>query len=708
MDRLNCKIDTKELDELYKLFHFEKVEESNDACVYLYYNGYFMSITIAYFTDHNENINKLRLKYEALGYSVKITYIESLEKAHNELFNTFLFVKNYYTKCNSEYINYIESQTSKLQKLNPSAVYNYIYSNFYFNNVLSQNENIVSSIAEKLKDDKATLIILEAAAAMGKTSTSYEILNYLIKDNSIPFIPLFIELTKNRSARIFRHVLDDEINRNFPGISRELIIHEIKLGKIVLLIDGFDELLSRKNDTANVKNDAQTMLSTLSELYDNNCKTRILLTSRKSSFIIGELFDKLIDNCFSNYQILIERYQIAKPTITQWLGEEKILLLSKKNIPLNSLENPVILAYLNNLSIETINSIKDSKSIIDEYFKMLLEREQERQDLKLSLSEQLSFFTKLASHFVQLEIISETPDFIRDIITSIIKPDLQYYLSQYNEIETKPTEDEFISKLMHHALLDRVKPLSNNIGFVNDFIFGTFISASIVNGELQNLLDLISNNYIQLAIDAYSVETLDNKAILYNKIKDVVELLSINQQLSIELELTNSICKNYNGQFIDGVIFNNVKLIKNDFENCTFLNCIFDKCEIDINKFLDCTFIRCAFYNITLVGTISQNNLYFSYCSGAEIFNTENQSQPESSHSDYKKKVLENFWAPGKKDPEPGRSETALYRGCKPSDRSLVTSAIEDLIKEELIIYGYSCYQLNYSKMNEIRKILGR
>lgn len=46
---------------------------------------------------------------------------------------------------------------------------------------------------------------------------------------------------------MFRYVLLDEIDRKFTTLSSDLVIAEIRNGNVPLVIDGFDELISRSN-----------------------------------------------------------------------------------------------------------------------------------------------------------------------------------------------------------------------------------------------------------------------------------------------------------------------------------------------------------------------------------------------------------------------------------------------------------------------------
>ena len=86
---------------------------------------------------------------------------------------------------------------------------------------------------------------MEAAAGYGKTCTVYEIINSLLSSEKVQ-VPLFVELSKNRNARLFRYVLQDEIDKKFTQLSSAVVIREIKTGRIPLIIDGFDELIEQK------------------------------------------------------------------------------------------------------------------------------------------------------------------------------------------------------------------------------------------------------------------------------------------------------------------------------------------------------------------------------------------------------------------------------------------------------------------------------
>ena len=87
-------------------------------------------------------------------------------------------------------------------------------------------------------------------------------------------VPIYIELSKNRTASIFRYILLDEIDRKFSFMNTEVVQEEIARGFVPLVIDGFDELISRAMKVLQETNediipqfeDAETMLDTIADL----------------------------------------------------------------------------------------------------------------------------------------------------------------------------------------------------------------------------------------------------------------------------------------------------------------------------------------------------------------------------------------------------------------------------------------------------------
>ena len=95
----------------------------------------------------------------------------------------------------------------------------------------------------------------------------------------------------------------------------------------------------------------------------------------------------------------------------------------------------------------------------------------------------------------------------------------------------------------------------------------------------------------------------------------------------------------------------------------------------------------------------------FIKCDGIVINDIKVISKPSD---DFIKLVLEQYWPKGKERAELKRWPKTLYRGFDKKEYDAIDVAIEELEKKKLITWTGLCYQLNLSKIAEIKKILGR
>ena len=66
------------VEQLYKIYGFEKTEETDEFIVFTYSNGYFHNVEIVRFDD-KKSVENIKLDYEDIGYSVRIIdYIRQL------------------------------------------------------------------------------------------------------------------------------------------------------------------------------------------------------------------------------------------------------------------------------------------------------------------------------------------------------------------------------------------------------------------------------------------------------------------------------------------------------------------------------------------------------------------------------------------------------------------------------------------------------
>lgn len=710
-------INKQDIDKLYKLYEFEKDTEEVYCSVYIYEQGYFNNAEIVIYDSARETeIQHIKEEYINMGYSVSMREAKDYEEIKSKLFHGFFKTQASNRRVLDEYEEYKRVQSKRLG----GNQYSYIESQYILNDIL-ESHHIVDKIFEIINEEGAQLLILEAPAGFGKTCTSYEI-SRVISEKCSNQVPILAELSKNRRARIFSYVLLTEIDRKFPRLSSTLVTEQIKEGNIPLIIDGFDELLSKSiNEDDDTIEEAKTMLDTIANLFTEGSKAKIVLTSRKSSIFAGDIYDKWIAEklVYCN----INRIQILNPTVEEWIGYDKKNYLESKEIVLDYIANPVLLAMLKSVPIDKFaQKFQYASDILDNYFIILLERERERQQLLLSVEEQKKIMRKLAAMFVQLDISADEPEGIQALIEDIVEPDMVKYLSSYNEAVIQndllvPTEDEFTMKLVHNALLDRVSLNSNNIGFINEFIFGILIGEAVLEEDLE--IREVTDKYLSILLTSCVVESIEKREKLYEIISNSGIQMSTDQKLALDMRLIDRLEHDFVDEYISDVIFRSIFNMRTQhyFYNCIFSSCTFEKNVVENILFEGCHFINCIFYDIEIVevGTIEEESLFIS-CTGHERLNKILQDTMSAKHKQeniknekyYEKLVLEQFWMKGSKRADPRKTYRTLFKGIKQQEKTNVLMAIEALINRQVLRRLTYCIEFNFSKINEIKEILGR
>lgn len=250
-----------EIISLYEKYGFELEDNQNPEkyLVFSHRKGYFQNAEIL-LIDLDFDFHNLEEGYKAAGFAVKINKYSNLDEIHSQLFSGFFLPSNNCKKLEQEYNRYAKKQTEKIS----FCEYKFIPCRFVDDNNESR-KNLIEYIYQRLFEKGPQLIIVEAAAGFGKTSVSYELIKRLSVDSK-GTVPIITELSKNRTASIFKYVLLTEIDSKFSSLSSELVTYEIKQGKVPLIIDGFDELLSKSHDDVQAdlsdsdEKTAQTML----------------------------------------------------------------------------------------------------------------------------------------------------------------------------------------------------------------------------------------------------------------------------------------------------------------------------------------------------------------------------------------------------------------------------------------------------------------
>ncbi len=593
-------------DTLYLRYGYtlNKRLSNNKIRVYTLNKGVYFGADIVV-KNEKEDCQSILKQLSDAGYACRLKIFKTTKEVENFLFESFFHSTQLTERLQNRYKNFTKSQ-SDILKVN----YEYIPVSYLLENEeFKQEKNIIESVTSKLTSSGAKLIIIEAAAGYGKTCTSYEIINN-VSINIKSLSPIFTELSRDRRAAIFKHILQDVIVNEFHSLlDEDLVIHEIQNGKIPLIIDGFDELLSKEQDKANSDfEQVETMLSTIGDLLVNNAK--IIITGRKTAIFSGDSFINWIDSNPNEFEV--NRYLLNPPKIEDWLEEYKLDKILEKEIPINQISNPVLLAFLRSLKREDFNlTVETPSKIVDRYFDTILDREQERQQLNIEAKEQLNIFRRLTEAMIEFDITSDSKAWIRELIMDRNFELLEKIRKSYS-ISKRPSLDELTNTLSNHALLDR-KGNKDNIGFINDFIFGTFIGEIIVRPSF-SIDKVLSKHIIELATTAFQFQTKSNKDDLYSKVSEL-SFFSNQDKLLTEYLLQGKITKKF-----ENATFNDFSISKLDiddekqFTRCVFANCTFEFINFRNRAFYETSFVNCVFNQCTYKNITGQINIHVLNC----------------------------------------------------------------------------------------------
>lgn len=620
------KLNIEKLDEIYKGYNYEiKSKNHRSVRVYTQKIGIYNAAEIIPLTK-NYNTSKLKKTYSDLGYATIIRESLSIKKIEDILFKAWFLDSPFHTHNKQGYKKFV----TKIERQLPNES-NYKYINVPFNFFLTdkngtanldvvKNRTLVKTISDLFKlNDQPLFVIIEAPAGFGKTCTAFEVLNHLLTSTK-KYLPFFTELSKSRSDKIFKHILLSQIDNHFPdGIKSSVVLNEIKRGNIPLIIDGFDELLSKSNISTKDKfSEAENMLSTLLEVLQN--KAKIIITSRKTAIFDSDEFIEWTKS--ANNEFRVARFSILEPTISDWLDESKIRFFEKKKINISSLSNPVMLSFLKHESLSNLTeNLRNENDLTDIYFKYLLKRENIRQGLHLTPEEQLELMSNLIRFFIFFDITSESKSEIKIFFQEFCKDKIVNSIKKYKN--PKPTLLDLCDTLTNHVLLDRKE--NSNIGIINDFVLGYLIGLNICKlkdweDEL-NFSENISNEHIMLSFDSFKL-VRNNMLLKYkSNVNKIKSRLNANNRFVIDAYLNKIQEKDYeklyfSSEYFYKVDFSSHKLTNIQFENCEFSNCVFSQLKTNEIYFFSCKFLNCSVDNTWEIS----NNIIFESCKSDNLF----------------------------------------------------------------------------------------
>lgn len=618
-------INLLDVDNIYRRYGYV-VKNRENIRIYEFKQGRYFGVD---FFNHSNSakLEKIKAEYTEQGYATLIRNYKSELEVEEELFKSFFQISNFRSALKRRYDTFIHYQLAALPE---SAKYEYIRSPYNFMQydldgipVFSEefdNRCVVEHVSTLIKSsEKPLFVIIEAAAGFGKTCSAYELLNSICNlDEGV--VPLYIELSRNREARIFKHILQNEIEKQFQNVvTSDVVIHEIKRGKIPVIIDGFDELLSKdlsKNDSQ--LRDVESMLATIVNLLDG--KAKIIITSRKTAIFSGEEFYEWMQNSANKYSVA--RFSIAEPQISNWLSNEQIEILDKAKFPISNLANPVLLSYVRNTPLQELSElISNTKNLIDKYFDFILSRERIRQNFSFDNETQLRILKKLVRFMTEFDIKSEKKSLIKELIRDYNTKIFENYRREY-PIIPKPTNDDLADILSNHALLDRKQ--NDEIGIINEFILGILIGRNLLEGKYQehypaDFSSIISQDFAYLSLLSFKVQPEERKLALWQVYKNPGFRYNVEFQFQRDIFLRNRTTDVYVGGVIEEFICNDIdfdsdsKFIDFVFRDCKFTNCLFNYNSFQNSGFVNCKFFNCTWTN-HLANCDQAKEAYFAGC----------------------------------------------------------------------------------------------
>lgn len=600
-------IDKSLLDELFTEYGYT-LQESNDSCrVYLLRQGMYYGAEIVIFDGSDQNC--LFNEYSKAGFSVKRQRFRSIEDVEEYLFKGFFKTDVSKHEISQRYQAFAEKQV-RPYGLNSGIKYQYIQMPFIVSkDTLDdgvQGNDLLNTIFKQIESPGAHLVIVEAAAGFGKTCTSYELYKtFLDRESSKSIKPIFTELSRNRDVKKFKYVLWAEIdNEKSTTAKQSLVVYNIKNGRIPLIIDGFDELLSKDIDSGGEEGldefeQVETMLSTIGGLLQNEAK--IILTSRKTAIFAGSQFEEWVDSYNGAFDVI--RIQLEKPDIRTWLSPERYDALIEAKVPLTHVSNPVLLTYLRNISEDDFNQVLSKPSdIVSKYFDFLLTREKTRQNIIIPASDQQVIFENLAKAFLEFDIMGESRQFVKEMIVDYNKQ----LLLKYKELSPEnPTLNELADTMTNHALLDRVGN-KDYVTFVNEYIFGYLLGRALLKNNCNFLAKQMPypEEILERAISSFKYTKQEDKYALWGKLIPFRNKMNNQHALFVDSVLKQCVCGSFVSCGFNSMSFEEVSFSENDgcfsnvsFVDCSFENCVFSPCTFENTYFTGCKFLNCSLKN---------------------------------------------------------------------------------------------------------------
>jgi hypothetical protein len=699
------EVERKKLTDTYKRYGFSLARQNPEVLVFTLKTGYFDNADIIP-AQTDQDVTATFNEFTKIGFACTVRPPMTAEEAEKQLFRGFFSVDSTRERLQASYRKFTKQIT---EPYGIGARYSYVTAPYLVNGAPG-SATVPTEILSRLSLNKPVLFLIEAAAGFGKTCTAQEIVNGLIENSD--YLPLYAELSRNRQARVFRHILLDEIDRTFPLLGSRLVQSEIQNGRVITVLDGFDELLRAKEDSSDFEY-REPMLETISDYLRGSAK--IVLTTRRTVLFDGDEFHRWAEVHENDFDLI--RIKISEPRIPDWLPASRIERLNGIGVDVNLFANPVLLSYLKLVADQRFDEICcDAESIVDSYFNFMLERERTRQDLRMNVGHQHTILSAIARDMMTFSYTAEEREYIVDHILRSHGALLDGVQLAYSSSE-KPSREELANKLASHALLDRNSSETNKISFVNEFAFGNYIAKNIIADE--TWLD-DDARFIEPAVLSYVPRNKEARLNLWRRLQTVVDYMPISSKVDMALRLGMPLDFDLHDGEAEGIRFTHIRVGDASvnafqFNDCWFSDCVFVKTNLRDVSFLDCRFYNCSVINdessveggVFLFGCTCDDT-FSSQLARSNAVVAQRTADRDRSLERY---LLEKFWPVGRdKIVHLHRPTKILCARSADFGPEELFRAIELLKRKGILVDSQtpSFFELKLEEMQSIRELLGR
>jgi len=492
-------------------------------------------------------------------------------------------------------------------------------------------DNVLSSVVECLSNripGATSVLYLTAAAGEGKTTIIQEIARYqasAFKKRDANWLLIPIELGGRRIIRLDDHIVGSLANTfRFPYLYYGTFLELVKMGVIVPALDGFEEMF--------VENATRDVLSALGSLLNSlGSKGNLLIAARNAYFEYHgwETQSRLFDSIDKDIHALFSRIKINSWEMRQFCeygskrgfqSPQKLYEQIKKSLgddhPI--LTRPVLVEQLftvaQNSEIDSLQKVlrSGSQDYFTNFIRAIIEREAKQKWIDVvGISDNVA--KPLMSIDQHCDLLSDIAlemwrDGVDHISEDMLDTITEIFCSQFSDVSINRQIRE---RVKDHALLKL--PIKNAKYYTFDheefknYFLGWAIGKLICRNDDNTLRTVLRVG----PIPPQSLETIDEFIKKDNSIdSDIVIYLN----RIIAVEGPTSYCRENVGGILSRLLarIKGTKIVVNrmifparslnnaDFEKIEFIDCYFQPMVFHENQFKECNFTNCIFERIEL------------------------------------------------------------------------------------------------------------